>query len=472
MTPSVTLSLAELARAVGARIHPPQDERALQARAVRGVSTDSRTVQPGDLFVALRGPRTDGHRFIGAAAARGAVGVVASALPEEPAQPPVPILLVGDTLRALGAIAARYRRELAAQVVGVTGSVGKTTVVALAAAVLAQRYRVVCSEETWNAEVGVPLTLLRATAETEVVVAEMAMRGLGQIRELVEMARPRVGVVTNVGESHLGLLGSVEGIARAKGELVEGLPPEGTAVLNADDPWTGYLAALAPCRILRFGLSPEAEVRAEHVVAAGRGCTFRLVVGTQTAEVHLPLPGRHNVGNALAAAAVGTVLGVPVEAVRAGLERAPQPSRRLQVEEVGDLLIINDTYNASPRSVRAALDVLEGLAGERRRVAILGDMRELGEESPRLHREIGMEVAQRGTALILAVGPEARALAEGARQVTGSEVFHLSDRAAAAALLPALLCPGDVILVKGSRAMALEALVEAVRGLATSRSPR
>lgn len=467
MTRPVTLSLAELARAVGARVYPPGVERDLQVRTVRGVSTDSRTVQPGDLFVALRGPRTDGHRFIGAAAARGAVGVVAAVLPEEP-KPGVPVLLVGDTLRALGAIAARYRRELAAQVVGVTGSVGKTTVVALAAAVLAQRYRVVCSQETWNAEIGVPLTLLRATGDTEVVVAEMAMRGLGQIRELVEMARPRIGVVTNVGETHLGLLGSVERIARAKAELVEGLPPEGTAVLNADDPWTGYLTALAPCRILRFGLSPEAEVRAEQVVAAGRGCTFRLVVGTETAEVHLPLPGRHNVGNALAAAAVGTVLGVPIDALRAGLERAPQPSRRLQVEEVGDLLIINDTYNASPRSVRAALEVLEGLAGGRRRVAILGDMRELGDESPRLHREIGLEAARRGTALILTVGPEASALAEGARQVTGSEVFHFPDREAAVALLPALLRPGDVILVKGSRAMGLEAVVEALRDLATS----
>jgi len=466
VTRPVTLSLAELARATGARVHPPQDQRTLEELTVRGVSTDSRTVHPGDLFVALRGPRTDGHRFIGAAAARGAVGVVAAVLPEEPPQPPVPILLVGDTLRALGAIAARYRRELAAQVVGVTGSVGKTTVAALAAAVLGQRYRVVCSEETWNAEIGVPLTLLRATADTEVVVAEMAMRGLGQIRELVEIARPRIGVITNIGETHLGLLGSVERIARAKGELVEGLPADGTAILNADDPWTDYLAGLAPCRILRFGLSPEAEVRAEHVVAAGRGCTFRLVVGGEAAQVRLPLPGRHNVGNALAAAAVATVLGVALAAVRAGLELAPQPSRRLQVEEAGDLLIINDTYNASPRSVRAALDVLEGLAGERRRVAILGDMRELGDESPRLHREIGREAAQRGTALILAVGPEATALAEGAREEVGSEVIHVPDREAAAALLPALLHPGDVILVKGSRAMALETLVEALRGIA------
>ncbi len=470
MSRRVALSLAELARELGAHVHPPQDKRALAARTVRGVSTDSRTVQPGDLFVALRGPRTDGHRFIGAAVARGAVGVVAAVPPEEPPQPPVPILLVGDTLRALGVIAARYRRELAAQVVGVTGSVGKTTVAALAAAVLAQRYRVVCSEETWNAEIGVPLTVLRATADTDVVVAEMAMRGLGQIRELVEIARPRIGVVTNVGETHLGLLGSVERIAQAKGELVEGLPPDGTAILNADDPWTRYLAALAPCRILRFGLAPEAEVRAEQVVVAGRGSPFRLVVGTEAAEARLPLPGRHNVGNALAAAAVAASLGVPVAAVCAGLERAPQPSRRLQVEEVGDLLVINDTYNASPRSVRAALDVLDGLAGARRRVAVLGDMRELGDESARLHREIGREVAQRGTALILAVGPEASVLAEGAREAAGSEVLHLPDREAAAALLPALIRPGDVILVKGSRALGLEAVVEALRGVVASRS--
>ena len=464
MTGRGILSLADVAQSTGARVHPPLDEGVLASLWVRAVSTDTRTMQPGDLFVALRGPSADGHRFIPDAVTRQAVGVVASTLPEGPLDPRVPILLVGDTLRALGAIAARYREHLPAEVVGITGSVGKTTVAALTAAVLERRFRVARSEESWNAEIGVPLTLLRAARETQVIVTEMAMRGLGQIRELVEIARPRLGVVTNIGEAHMGLLGSVERIAAAKGELVAGLPPDGVAILNADDPWSGRLASLARCRVLRFGFSADADVRADRITAAGRSATFHLVLGTEAAEIHLPLAGRHNVANALAAAAVGMALGVPLDAVRAGLEQAAPPSRRLQVEEAGDLLILNDTYNASPRSVRAALDVLDAVAGGRRRVVVLGDMKELGAESVRLHREIGREAAQRGVAVVVALGPEAAALAEGAREIVAADrVVHVPDREAAMAVLPSVIHPEDVILVKGSRAMGLEAVVEALR---------
>jgi UDP-N-acetylmuramoyl-tripeptide--D-alanyl-D-alanine ligase len=474
------LSLSEVVQATGARVHPPADPDRLPAIGVRGVSTDTRTLRPGDLFVALRGPRTDGHSFIAEAMARGAVAVLAATLPASMApaseasaavEATVPVLLVDDTLRALGLIAARYRQRLRAEVVGITGSVGKTTTVALAASVLAQRYRVVPSEESWNAEIGVPLTVLRAGQDTEVIVTEMAMRGLGQIRELVEIARPRIGVVTNVGESHLELLGTSERIAQAKGELVEGLPPDGVAVLNADDPAGQRLAALAGCRVVWFGESASAEVRAEEVAAAGRAMTFRLILGGEDAQVRLPLPGRHNVANALAGAAVGMVLGVPADAVRIGLERAGQPSRRLQVEEAGSLLILDDTYNASPRSVRAALDVLDQIAGDRRRVAVLGDMKELGPASRDLHREIGREAATRGIALIVAVGPEAEALAEGAREVLAPDrVVHVPDREAALLVMQARVRPDDVVLVKGSRAMALEAVVEALRSHAGVRS--
>lgn len=459
------LSLAEVVEATGARVHPPIDPAGLAALWVRGISTDTRTLRAGELFVALRGPRTDGHRFIPEAMSRQAIAVLAAALPPDaPPDASVPALLVADPLRALGAIAARYRQSLQADVVGITGSVGKTTVAMLAASVLAQRYRVVRSEESWNAEIGVPLTLLRAGADTQVIVAEMAMRGLGQIRELVEIARPRIGVVTNVGESHLELLGTPERIARAKGELVEGLPQDGVAILNADDPACRQLASLAPRRVVWFGESSSGEVRAEEIVPAGRATSFQLILGTEAVEVRLPLPGRHNVANALAAAAVGMVLGVPADAVRIGLERASQPSRRLHVEEAGSLLILDDTYNASPRSVRAALDVLDQIAGERRRVAVLGDMKELGPASRDLHREIGREAAVRGIALIVAVGPEAEALAEGAREVLGPDrVVYVPDREAALPAVQARVRPGDVVLVKGSRAMALEAVVKALR---------
>jgi UDP-N-acetylmuramoyl-tripeptide--D-alanyl-D-alanine ligase len=420
--------------------------------------------------VALRGPRTDGHRFIGTAASKGAVGAVASALANDLDLGAMPVFLVPDTLRALGAIAARYRQGLAVEVVGITGSVGKTSVVLLTAAVLAQRFRVVQSEENWNAEIGVPLTLLRAqTGTTQVVVTEMAMRGPGQIRELVELARPRFGVVTNVGEAHLGLLGSVEDIAAAKSELIEGLPPDGAAILNADDPWTERLAQRARCRIIRFGVGDAAEVRAEDIRPGPRAVTFRLRAGEDAAEVLLPLVGAHHVANALAAAGVGVALGLPAGLIGAGLEHAAHPSRRLQIEEAESLLILDDSYNASPRSARAAFAALAQAAGPRRRVAVLGDMKELGDASPDLHREVGREAARSGVAVVVAVGPEALALAEGAREVLGpTSVIHVADREAAIPVVREVVRSGDAVLVKGSRAMGLEAVVESLRAAAVA----
>jgi len=464
------LTLAEIAEATGAQVRPPMKVGQLAGRRVQGVSTDTRTLRSGDLFVALRGPRTDGHRFIGVAASKGAAGAVAAALANDLDLGAMPVFLVPDTLRALGAIAARYRRGLAAEVIGVTGSVGKTSVVLLTASVLGQRFRVVQSEENWNAEIGVPLTLLRAQAgTTQVIVTEMAMRGPGEIRDLVDLARPRIGIVTNVGEAHLGRLGSVEQIAAAKGELIEGLPADGVAILNEDDPWTDRLAARARCRVVRFGLDGAAEVRAESIRAGERTIAFRLHAGEDSAEVVLPLAGRHQVANALAAAAAGMALGVPAGLIGAGLERAAHPPRRLQIEEAGPLLILDDSYNASPRSVRAALEALAQIAGPRRRVVVLGDMKELGDASADLHREMGRAAARSGVALVLAVGPEAKALAEGAQEVLGpAAVIHLPDGAAAAAAVGDLLRPGDAVLVKGSRAMGLETVVDALRAAAVA----
>ncbi|MGH2454014.1 MAG: UDP-N-acetylmuramoyl-L-alanyl-D-glutamate--2,6-diaminopimelate ligase [bacterium] len=464
------LTLAEIAEATGAQVRPPMKLGQLAGRRVQGVSSDTRTLRSGDLFVALRGPRTDGHRFIGAAASKGAAGAVAAALANDLDLGAMPVFLVPDTLRALGAIAARYRRGLAAEVIGVTGSVGKTSVVLLTASVLGQRFRVVQSEENWNAEIGVPLTLLRAQAgTTQVIVTEMAMRGPGEIRDLVDLARPRIGIVTNVGEAHLGRLGSVEQIAAAKGELIEGLPADGVAILNADDPWTDRLAARARCRVVRFGLEGAEEVRAESIRAGERTIAFRLHAGEDSADVVLPLAGRHQVANALAAAAAGMALGVPAGLIGAGLERAAHPSRRLQIEEAGPLLILDDSYNASPRSVRAALEALAQIAGPRRRVVVLGDMKELGDASADLHREIGREAARSGVALVVAVGPEAQALAEGAREILSSAaVAHAADPDAAIAVLREALRPGDALLVKGSRAMGLEAVVEALRTAAVA----
>lgn len=301
------LTLDEVITATRGRLAAPVS--ASPARVATGVSTDTRTLRPGDLFIPLRGPRADGHRFIADAFARGA----AMSLSAHPV--PVPsgaaVVLVEDTLRALGHIAAAYRQTLpTTTVVGVTGSVGKTTVTGMCAAVLATRFRVVRTRDDWNAEVGVPLTILALEAQDQFVVIEMAMRGLGQIASLVDIARPHIGVVTTIGESHLELLGSVENVARAKGELIERLPPDGVAILNADDPRVKALSSRARARVMTYGLDGAPDVWTRDAQFTPSGMRFTVGHRQMEAAVTLPAWGRHNVRNALAAAAVGLAAGL------------------------------------------------------------------------------------------------------------------------------------------------------------------
>ncbi|MDQ7819785.1 MAG: UDP-N-acetylmuramoyl-tripeptide--D-alanyl-D-alanine ligase [Armatimonadota bacterium] len=427
---------------------------------VTGVSTDSRTLRPGELFVPLRGPRADGHDFIADAVRRGAAAALcARPVPDIP--PGVLLVRVDDPLQALGHLARAWRRRLSVQVVGVTGSVGKTSTTQMCAAVLARRYRVAATREEWNAEIGVPLLLLGLRAHHQVAVVEMAMRGPGQISALVEMAAPSVGVVTAVGEAHLEFLGSVEAIARAKGELVAGLPPEGVAVLNRDDPLAWGLRTLCRGRVVGYGLSAGAEVTASDIRLDDGGTTFRLHAAGWTRQVRLSAWGRHTVSNALAAAAVGLVWGVSPDDIVAGLDAWRPPPMRLQPVRAGDVLVINDAYNSSPRSARAALEVLAEVGRGRRRVAVLGEMRELGPRSADLHREVGA-LAARHADVVVAVGGGAGALAEGAVQAGGRAVEYAPTVEEAARLAQALVRPGDVILVKGSRALRMERVVDAL----------
>ncbi len=432
---------------------------------ILGVSTDTRTLRAGDLFVALRGPHADGHEFVADAFARGASAALVShavrGLPDGG-----PIVLVPDALAALAALARAYRATLDVTVVGITGSVGKTTTAALCADVLGRAYTVARTKDEWNAEIGVPLTVLGLDERTQVAVIEMAMRGVGQIADLVSIAQPQIGVVTAIGESHLELLGTRENIARAKGELIEGLPPDGAAVLNADDPAVLALAARARARVVTYGLDRPADVAATDVAFTAGGMRFRLDAhDAGTAEVEIPAWGRHNVRNALAAAAVGFVLGMDRERVADGLRTARLPKMRLQPVRCGDVLVINDAYNASPSSMDAAFEVLEAVAHGRRAVAVLGDMRELGEVSPSLHREVGRRLAQRPVALLLTVERGGDQIAQGA--IDGGLPAECVVRARtveeAARTLPDLLRPGDVVLVKGSRALVMERIVEALQ---------
>lgn len=457
------LDVAAIATATGGRLLVPAGTA--RPSVVTGVSTDSRTVAPGDLFVALRGPRTDGHLFVGDAMARGAALAMVADAAAADAMARGPALVVPDTLRALGAVAGLHRRTLATIVVGVTGSVAKTTTVGMCAALLEERFATARSAESWNAEIGVALTLLGLRPRHQVAVIEMAMRGLGQIRELVEMALPRIGAVTTIGDAHLELLGSRENIAAAKAELLEGLPPDGVAIVNADDPWTARLIRDVRCRIVRFGVAPDADVKVTAIRADAAGSRFVLHLGPQAAEAYLPVVGAHQVRNALVAAAVGQTLGLSIQEIVAGLARVRAAKMRQEIVVFDDLLIVDDSYNASPQSMTAAFDVVRHVGGARRRVLALGEMRELGPEAAGFHRRVGEQAAALRPAFLLAVGPNAGWYLDGAiagglpRQATA----WVATPQEAVPVLQGALRPGDIILVKGSRAIEMEHIVAALR---------
>jgi UDP-N-acetylmuramoyl-tripeptide--D-alanyl-D-alanine ligase len=437
------------------------------ATSVRGAAIDSRDVEPAMLFVALRGEHTDGHRFVGDALRRGAAAALISA---DVAEVPADAVLIraADTLLGLQRLGRALRDRRPLRVVGITGSVGKTSTKEMTALVLAERFETARSPENWNTEIGVPLVLANLPETAEIAVLEMAMRGPGQIRELVDIARPEIGVVTAVGESHMDFFETREQLAAAKGELVEGLPPDGVAVLNADDPLAMGLAGRGPARVMTFGFG-GADVTARDIhPRPGEGSAFVLRIPGDEAPVALAVPGRHAIRNALAAAAVGASLGVAAAAIARGLGAARAMANRLEVLRLGGAVVINDVYNSSPRSVAAALDVMDELPG-RPRIAVLGDMRELGSLSTEAHRGVGGDVARRGIDVLIALGPLAAELAGAAGAAGVPRVVHTIDPVEALAALRHEIRPGAVVLVKGSRALAMEQIVD---GLASESRQR
>ena len=447
-----------------------------------GVSTDSRTLARGELFVALAGPRAqpvrivlDGHRFVGAALRSGAWGVLVeeqSLQREEVVRELAPwpgraVIAVPDSLRALGDLAAYPRRRMPARIVGITGSNGKTTTKEMASAIAAARWRVLRSEGNLNNLVGLPLTLLGLEAGHEVAVVEMGMSRAGEIRRLAAIAAPQVGVVTNVGPVHLEGVGGLAGVAAAKAELLEGIAPGGTAVLNADDPATPGLAALWDGRLISFGLSATAAVRAEEVEYAPQGTAFTLVLPDGgRARVHLPWLGEHNVRNALAAAAATWCLGADCAQISAGLMQARPAAMRFEISTFPPgVTVVNDAYNANPASMRAALAAFAQLPAASRRALVLGDMLELGAAAPAEHQGLGRVAAQTAPALLLAVGAFADRVAEGARAggLSPSAILTAPEAEAAARLLSGWLRPGDLLLLKGSRGVRLERILDRLR---------
>jgi len=426
--------------------------------ALNAVRTDSRSVASGDVFVALKGERFDGHEFLAEAHARGAaLAIVSRDVPGTA----MPLVRVDDTLRALGDLARARRAEFRGPVIAVTGSNGKTTTKDMCAAILAAMGPVLATSGNRNNEIGLPLTLLDLEERHRFAVVEAAMRGPGEIAYLSAIARPDVGVITNVAPAHLGRLGSLERIAEAKGELWTALAPGGRAVYPSDEPLLAAQAArLDPGALLRFGQGADDAARIERCEPKGEASDVVLRIGGEQVAFSLPLPGIHNVRNAAAAALAAWAVGATPAAIAAGLAHVRLTEHRSRTERVGGRLIYDDCYNANPHSMDAALRAATVLAGGGRVIAILGDMKELGDEGPALHAEVGKLAAAAGVAVVIGVGPLSAETARAARSSGVPTSHHVQDADEAAAKVAAEARAGDVILVKGSRAMALERVVE------------
>lgn len=427
---------------------------------VSGIATDSRTLRPGEAFVALKGETHNGHDYAQDACRRGAAVVVVS----RPVEVSCGHILVDDTLRAYGRLGARAREASDATVMAVTGSAGKTTTKDMLGAIAALDAPTLTSPGTENNEIGVPRTLLGLSAEHRFCVLELAMRGPGEIAYLAELCRPHVGVITNIGEAHVGRLGSREAIAKAKAELLVALPPDGHAVLNADDFFFGLHKEMAPCAVASFGFGARPAEVALHVAAGevrARGiepARFVLRVDGRGEAVALQLPGRHNVANALAAAAAALCAGIELGVVKAGLEQfAGAPMRSRVIRTRRGHVIIDDSYNASPTSTPEALRMLGQCEG--RRIFVFGDMLELGQASEEAHRMIGRLAVETGVDWLIAVGEQAAFAAEEA-DAGGAQADVVAGAAEALALLQDALQEGDTVLVKASRGVALEDVVK------------
>ncbi|MEW6314097.1 MAG: UDP-N-acetylmuramoyl-tripeptide--D-alanyl-D-alanine ligase [Pseudomonadota bacterium] len=444
------MHLSQAARAIGAQMHG-------RDQAFSGVSIDSRNIKPGDLFIALHGEHFDGHEFAAQALAQGAVGVVAHRdVPVEGC-----VLRVADTRLALGELAAYWRSQFVVPLVAITGSNGKTTVKEMLASILRKDCdddaEVLATQGNLNNDVGVPLTLLQLRVAHRYAVIEMGMNHPGEIAYLTRIAQPTVALVNNAAAAHLAGLGSVEAVARAKGEIFEGLKPNGTAVINGDDVHAPLWRKLAgERRTLEFGFQPSAAVTARYALQA-YGSALRLITPQGEAQIELQVPGEHNVRNALAAVAAASALGVEIGIIAAGLERFAGVKGRLQRKAgMHGVTVIDDTYNANPDSVQAAINVLAKTVG--RKILVLGDMGELGEEGEALHVAIGETAYRAGVDELYTLGELSASAARrfGARAHPYREPGTLLDE------LRAALRPGDTVLVKGSRFMRMERVVDAL----------
>ena len=431
------------------------------------IVTDTRTIIPGCLFVALKGERFNGETFAEEALKLGANGVLVSNEYEMPKTElgGTVIKASADTQRAYQDLAHFWRMKFDIPVVCITGSNGKTTTKDLTASVLSAKFPVLKTKANYNNEIGLPMTLLNMNETHRAAVVEIGMRGLGQIKALAPIAAPTIGIVTNVGETHMELLGSMENIAKAKAELVEAIPSGGTVILNNDNVYTAAMKdkCNSGVKVITFGIDNEADIKAFDLNGGLSSTTFKCRLGTddQVGDFTLPMVGRHNVSNALAAIAAGYALGLDASSIQQGLDSLEMTGMRFEAKRVGQYNVINDAYNASPMSMEAAINTLAEIT-KGRRIAVLGDMLELGDVSVAAHQKVGRQVAESGAVALVAFGPMGREIANGAIEAGMENVFHVDSHEAAAAKLKELLEPEDTVLFKGSRGMKMEAIIDLI----------
>lgn len=446
------MTLANIAAACkGELVHMRE---ALSDQTANGIVIDSRQIEPGYIFVATKGERVDGHRFIPDVFAKGALAVICEVLPEEDLGP---CILVKDSFMALKQVAAFYRQQLDIKVVGITGSVGKTSTKEFVASVLAEKYKVHKTAGNYNNEVGLPLTIFGIQEDDQIAVLEMGINTFGEMHRLSEVARPDICVMTNIGQCHLENLIDRDGILRAKSEIFDFMNQEGTVVVNGDDDKLATIHEVYGKAPVTFGMNKENAIWADHIENHGLlGSRADIHIGQEVVHARIPLPGEHMIYNAMAATAVGRQFDMTKEEIAAGISHVEAVAGRSHLIEAGDKVIIDDCYNANPVSMKAAIDLLATAPG--RKVAILGDMFELGENEKALHGEVGQYAADQKIDLIICVGGLSASMYEEAT-AHGGNARHFSTREALEKALWGLLQPGDTILVKASHSMAFENIV-------------
>ncbi|MGI6003644.1 MAG: UDP-N-acetylmuramoyl-tripeptide--D-alanyl-D-alanine ligase [Lachnospiraceae bacterium] len=418
------------------------------------VVIDSRKVGPGSIFIALKGEKTDGHLYIGSAFEKGAMAVICEEVPENAGGL---CIQVKDSLEALRKLASFYRQQLPVKTIGVTGSVGKTSTKEMIASVLSQHYRVHKTEGNFNNVIGLPLTVFGIRETDEIAVLEMGIEDFGEMHRLSEIARPDIVVMTVIGRSHLEHLGDLDGVLRAKSEIFDFMNPKGTVFVNGDDPKLATIVDVHGTAPVHFGLSPCDDVWADHIEIGEEGSTAVIHPDRNTSfKVEIHIPGEHSVRNAAAAAAVGVFLGLSTEEIQAGIAQARTIAGRNNVIRTDSLTIIDDCYNANPNSMEASIGVLRNRKS--RRVAVLGDMLELGPDEKQLHYDTGVYAGKAGIDRIICVGPLARSLYEGAVS-TGAKADYFADKEALKDGLGRILQKGDTVLVKASHGMGLAEIV-------------